>query len=206
MAAAPHRHGPAVTADARDKWDNCYLGRESADFDSVCDVLSRHAFLLPAQGLALDLACGHGANALWLAQQGLEAEAWDISAVAVGRLRAEAAKRGLRVNASACDATATAWPAARYDVIVVSRYLERSLCGIIMQALKPGGLLFYQTFIRDKLDPSGPGNPNYLLETNELLRLFAPLTVLYFEEYGRVGDLSRANRNEACLAALKPLI
>ena len=72
-----------------------------------------------------------------------------------------------------------------------------------MAALKPGGLLFYQTFTRHKLDKSGPSNPDYLLARNELLQLFAPLTVIYYQEYPAIGDLQRGNRNEAQLIGQK---
>jgi len=74
-----------------------------------------------------------------------------------------------------------------------------------MAALTTGGLLFYQTFTRDKLDRQGPGNPDFLLASNELLRLFAPLTLIFYQEYARIGDLQRGDRNEARFIGQKPL-
>ena len=83
--------------------------------------------------------------------------------------------------------------------MVVSRFLERSLAGNLVRALKPGGLLFYQTFIREKADAAGPHNPAYLLRPNELLELFKDLRLLVYREEALIGDLDRGFRNEAML-------
>lgn len=91
-----------------------------------------------------------------------------------------------------------------FDVIVVSRFLERALCPAIAAALRPGGLLFYQTFVRDDVGAHGPANPAYRLERNELLRLFPQLTLRLYREEGRVGDVTRGVRDEAWLIAQRP--
>ncbi|WP_246598886.1 class I SAM-dependent methyltransferase [Methylogaea oryzae] len=160
-----------------------------------------NAHLLPPSGRALDLACGLGGNALLLARLGLRVHAWDISPVAVERLRLAAAEPGLAIDAEVRDAENAPWPQAFFDVIVVSRFLCRPLAGPIAAALKPGGLLFYQTFVGDKAEGIGPSNPDYLLERNELLRLFAGLRVIAYREEGLVGDMGRGFRNEAMLVA-----
>jgi tellurite methyltransferase len=90
-----------------------------------------------------------------------------------------------------------------YDVIVVSYFLERKLAPALIRALQPGGLLFYQTHIRDKVDDSGPANEAFLLARNELLSLFSDLTVLVYREEGRVGDIRRGFRNRAMLVGMK---
>ena len=68
------------------------------------------------------------------------------------------------------------------QIIVVSRFLERALCPALFSALKPGGLLFYQTFLRDRRAGSGPKNPRFLLAHNELPELFRELLILAYEE------------------------
>jgi tellurite methyltransferase len=65
----------------------------------------------------------------------------------------------------------------------------------LMTALKPQGLLFYQTFNQSKLDEKGPSKPEFLLSRNELRETFADLHLLYYREDGRVGDLSNGRRN-----------
>ena len=61
-----------------------------------------------------------------------------------------------------------------------------------------------QTFILDRVDDTGPSSGRYRLESNELLRLFAGLTVRYFREDGLVGDTARGLRNVAQLIAQVP--
>ena len=187
-------------------WDRRYSQAPQPGAPEPALVLADNAHLLPARGRALDLACGLGNNALFLAARGLETHAWDISPVAIGRLREAAAARGLAVHAEVCDVSAPGapWPVSSgFAVIAVSRFLDRALAPRLAEALSPGGLLFYQTFTRDRVGEGGPGNPDYLLAENELLRLFAGLTVRVYREEGRVGDLGRGLRSHACLVGQK---
>jgi hypothetical protein len=71
-------------------------------------------------------------------------------------------------------------------------------------ALRPGGLLFYQTWTREAVTGRGPANPAYRLEPGELLRAFAGLRVLAYREEGRVGDVARGVRDQAWLVAMRP--
>mgnify|MGYP006271918017 CR=1 FL=1 len=192
-----------MTEQLTAKWDAFY--RES---DSDCHpvhVLRQHMYLLPRKGQCLDLACGLGANSIFLAELGLSVDAWDISQVALKKLQHKADLQGfLPIQCRKVYIQANSLPRNQYDVIVVSRFFDRSLSDAIIGALKPGGILFYQTYTREKLDPNGPTNTDYLLKRNELLRLFNPLTVVYYQEFANLGDLNFANRNEAMLIAQKP--
>ncbi|MDO6459995.1 class I SAM-dependent methyltransferase [Granulosicoccaceae sp. 1_MG-2023] len=188
--------------DSAEKWDARYRAGDGRPAPPA-QVLSENRHLLPDSGRALDLACGLGGNALLLAEAGLETAAWDISAVALEKLSAEARARSLSVTTCCCDLSATALPRAQFDVIVVSRFLERALSGPICQALTPGGVLFYQTFTREKTTSAGPSDPRFLLGANELLRLFAGLRVLAFRDEGRQGDVSTGLRNESWIVAKK---
>jgi SAM-dependent methyltransferase len=192
MAAKTHRHDALST---QDKWNAIYE-QHSAEWLPAA-VLANHVALLPENGLALDLACGLGANALLLAEHGLEVEAWDISDRAIARLQTQAGQRNLSIQTTVCDIATDLLQANRYDVIVVSRFLERSLCRALMSALKPGGLLFYQTYTATKPHDTGPGNPLYLLKSGELLGLFADLMPVFYQDFARIGDLTRLERNEA---------
>jgi len=184
----------------REKWDRIYQ-QSQAEEPAPAEVLSENAHLLPAAGTALDLACGLGGNALFLARRGLSVTAWDISPVAIEGLSARAAD--LPLSAQVRDVEAEPFPVAVFDVAVVSRFLCRRLARPIMDSLKPGGLLFYQTFTQAKLNPQGPSNPDFLLAENELLALFGELRVLAYREDGQTGDLSLGRRDEAYLVGRK---
>ena len=166
-------------------------------------VLQENAHLLPADGEALELACGLGANARFLARRGLSVSAWDISAVAIAGLTDLARAEDLPLRAEVRDVVADPPSPDSFDVIVVSHYLERGLAPALIRALRPGGLLFYQTFTVAKVSDYGPRNPAFRLQANELLQLFADLQVLVYREEGRVGDTGQGFRDEAMLVATK---
>jgi SAM-dependent methyltransferase len=192
-----------MNPDPAAKWDARY--RERSGTPLPARVLVDNLHLLPKGGDALDLACGLGANALLLCSRGLRTRAWDISAVAIGALRA-AAPAGCGLIAEVRDVVRQPPAPDSLDVIVVAHFLERGLFPSLIAALRPGGLLFYQTFTRAAVDPQpGPGNPDFRLDDNELLALCAPLRLLVYREEGLVGDRSRGWRNEAMVVACKPL-
>jgi len=184
------------------KWDRIYTQAKPFDYP-VSPVLGDNAFLLPEPGAALDMACGLGGNALFLAERGFGTQAWDQSRVAIEKLQLQAREKNLPVSARVIKIQGKSFINCAFDVIVVSRFLDRTLADGIMTALKPGGLLFYQTYTREKTASQGPQNPDYLLAENELLNLFSRLRVVYYRENGRIGDVCRGLRNEAQLIACK---
>jgi SAM-dependent methyltransferase len=184
------------------KWDGIHA-QAPAGAPPAAHVLLANAHLLPSSGKALDLACGLGGNALFLARRGLAVTAWDISPIAIARLKAQAQHLRLNLDAQARDVELEPLPQGAFDVIAVSRFLSRALAAPLLGSLKPGGLLFYQTYTRDKLSPAGPSNPDYLLAENELLRLFSGLRILYYREDSRCGDLALGMRDEAGMVGVK---
>lgn len=148
--------------------------------DRPAEWLERHAPLLPASGRALDVACGRGRHARWLAARGLDVDAVDVDPGAVAALNSEARARGLSIHARAADleSGADGLPLATYDVVVVTCYLHRPLFPALLAALRPGGLLIYETFTRAQARRGKPTNPAFLLEPGELRRLVAPLEIL----------------------------
>lgn len=185
------------------RWDRRFAEDQSAA-GSPAFVLSEFAHLLPMCGEVLDYACGRGANALFLAEQGLQVSAWDYSVEALKKLKRDADSLRLSIKTRNVDLEANDFCITTlFDVIVVSNYLYRPAFAKIIDGLKPGGLLFYQTFVQDKVNPAGPSSPDYLLKTNELLRLCQPLQIVAYREEGSLGDTSKGLRNQACLIGRK---
>jgi tellurite methyltransferase len=189
--------------DAREKWDAIYRDRSRLPSPPT-RVLAENLHLLPEDGDALELACGLAGNAVLLAERGFRTQAWDISPVVTGRVQEFARERGLPLTAEARDLIASPPPANRWDVIVVAHFLDRGLFPAIRAALRPGGLLFYQTFTRTSLTGTGPKNPDFRLATNELLSLCSGLEVLVYREEGLAGDVSQGLRDEAMIVARRP--
>jgi len=185
----------------QEKWNHRYAvaGAKS----QAAQVLRENRHLLPTSGDALDLACGLGANALLLAQMGLTVQAWDLSSVAIDALQSRATTEHLRVQAAVRDVNKQPPAPASFDVIVVSYFLQRALAPVLCRALRPDGLLFYQTFVKDKVSQKGPTNPDFLLAKNELLTMFAPLCLRVYHEAGTLGDITQGLRNEALFIGQK---
>ena len=181
-----------------EKWDAKYRAGYH-DRTKPADVLSEYGHLLPVQGRALDLACGTGANALFLARRGLKTTAWDISAEAMAVLRTQAAANNLVLETRTCDVTDTVIPAQSFDVISVSYFLERTLFPAIINALKMNGLLFYQTWLRERCTEKGPRNEDFRLGANELLQLCGGLHIIIYREEGLTGDPGQGLRDEVML-------
>lgn len=197
MAGTPCQQTRLVLMNALiNKWNNIYSQAEIA-LPAPAPVLRENAFLLPATGTALDLACGLGGNAIFLAQQQLAVTALDISNVAIEKLTVYAARKELNLCARRQAITPQSLGGQCFDVIVVSRFLDRTLRDAIIDALKPDGLLFYQTFTQEKTNRTGPSNPDYLLAENELLALFSPLRLLYYRDNGLCGKQQSGLRGEA---------
>lgn len=190
-----------MSSEIEAKWNTRYREREAPT--NAAKVVEENQHLLPNSGCALDLACGLGANALLLARAGLETYAWDISAVAIERLSDSAAVQNLSLHTEVRDVSVQPPEPNRFDVIVVSWFLERVLAPALVAALRPGGLLFYQTHTALRIDDSGPRNPDFLLQDNELLQLFAALKPRVYREENKLGDIQRGWRNSAYLIAEK---
>jgi SAM-dependent methyltransferase len=185
----------------QDKWDNIYRNKHAEPAASF--VLTNYSYLLPAEGRALDLACGQGGNALFLAQLGLEVQAWDASTVAIEQLEKYAKLKNLDIDTQVRDViTSPPFPES-IDVMVVSFFLDRALCAQLYSALKPGGVLFYQTYCQQKTSEQGPKNPDYLLADNELLQLFPQMKVRIYQQDALLGDAKQGLRNQAILVAEK---
>jgi hypothetical protein len=86
----------------------------------------------------------------------------------------------------------------QYDLILVFFYLQRELFPALISALKSGGMLIYKTYTSEqkRFSTTGPTHPMFLLEPNELLRAFASLRILHYQE-------TIAEKGVAELVALK---
>ena len=185
----------------KEKWNERYRTRPGDR--QASRVLRDNLHLLPGGGRALDLACGAGGNAILLAEQGLKVDAWDIADVPIATLQAVASKRQLPVEARVRNVEENPPGPGTFDVIVVSYFLDRDLIPDIIRALKPGGLIYYQTFTRQCVSDRGPRCAEFRLADQELLHLFSGLQVLFYREEGRVGNLQKGFRDEAMLVGRK---
>jgi len=146
-----------------------------------------------APGKALDIGMGQGRNSLFLAALGWEVTGFDISDVGVKQAQAEAAKRGVKLDAKVGDVDKFDYGKDRYDLIVgmyMHEYLTRN-AGKVVAALKPGGMLVVEGIHRDIGKDSLQGKP-YGHTNNELAKVFGALRIKYYEDTLSKADWDRS--------------
>ncbi|HBA88447.1 MAG TPA: SAM-dependent methyltransferase [Geobacter sp.] len=119
---------------------------------------------------ALDLACGEGRNALYLAQNGYQVTAVDIAERGLKRGEKRAAELGVSVEFVHADLE-TWRPEGLFDLILNFNFLLRPLIPWIVESLAPGGVVVMETIL-DAPGLHGEHRKDYLLQPGELERLF----------------------------------
>jgi len=158
----------------------------------------RFAPLIPTGGGVLDVASGSGRHARWLAGSGYRVEAVDRDTQALAALEDVTG-----VVTRVADLENDRWPydGAAFDAVVVTNYLYRPRFDRLIDAVKPGGLLIYETFMLGNEAFGRPSNPDFLLRPGELLDRVRPrLTVAAFEQ-GRVDVPKPAVIQRICAIA-----
>ena len=164
-------------------WDERYRNEDAVPERGPAAFLVEHHHLLPERGRGLDVAMGTGRNALYLASLGYEVTGIDVSGVAVERCREEAERRGLRIEAVQADLGSYRLPSEAYDVIIDFYYLQRELAPALVAALRPGGVLVFESFTMEQRRFGwGPQQEEFLLRPGELRTLFPGLEELVYRE------------------------
>lgn len=156
-----------------DRWERKYAAGNPNPTFAPNPLLLQYAHLLDGPGIALDLACGVGHNAIFLAQRGYRVLAIDASVTGLRYGRAAIAAADLAVLLVAADLERFVLPPALFNAVAVFRYLERALLPAIKSAVTPGGLVIYETFNINRLHAAPRMKRAYLLEPGELTRWFA---------------------------------
>jgi SAM-dependent methyltransferase len=148
-------------------------------------LVIRHMELLTQPGLALDVACGTAASGLYLARRGWKVIGLDAAAAALRLAQARARKEKLELPLAVMDVADLWLPEERFDLVLNLYFLERSLWPLYRRTLKPGGLLFFETFVWQ----AGEGSRReFFLEPGELRQAFADWQVLHYGERLRRRD------------------
>ncbi|MEO6392764.1 MAG: methyltransferase domain-containing protein [Pyrinomonadaceae bacterium] len=188
-------------------WDERYRSGEYANL-VPSELLSR-AISGVATGAALDLACGAGRHALYLAENGWRVTAVDSSVVGVDLLRTRARERDLSIDAWVTDLEQGEfdWAPHTYDLICDLYYLQLDLFPKIRISLKPGGLFVAAIHLAGpdrSLDNTGH---RFVLESGELLEYFNDWEILHYYETKDIDtDAGQHHRPTSELIARYPTI
>jgi tellurite methyltransferase len=183
-------------------WDQRYrtAARPAEDFNSAPTPLLVETAKAVKPGKALDLACGAGRNALWLAEHGWSVTAVDGAAAAIEILRNHTAQRDLRIDTRVADLEKREYriESSQWDLIVIAYYLQRDLFEPAKRGVKPGGLLLVIVHIPEP----GEESTRNSLPPGELRKYFDGWEVLHSYEGKPVDDAHR--RSVAEIVARRP--
>lgn len=125
----------------RTRWDAVYTDPDQAPTPALPAAFGDHEDLFPHTGTALEIACGSGAAAVWLAQRGLDVHGVDVSSVAIDRSRALAEQAGVTVRFEAVDLDEGLPPGGPVNLLLCHKFRDPTLYPQMLSRLAPGGLL-----------------------------------------------------------------
>ncbi len=190
------------------KWNRkyCEKGLASVGTEPAEWLVAHRNLLTPKlHGRALDVACGSGRNAAYLARLGFTVDALDVSDVVIAWLRERVEREGLSVHPRCCDLAREPLLRREYQVVLNFNFLQRDLFAALKDATEPGGLVVFETFTRlqGKL-PCGPSDPEHTLEAGELRRTFADFEILDYREKTLFPEDVHKTKAIASLVARRP--
>lgn len=193
----PRKNGGALKADQK-RWDTRFGRKEFALGKEPNSFLKKHIHLIP-RGKALDIAAGEGRNAVFLAQNGFDVDAVDISEKGLKKAQKLAKGKGVKINTFLVDLNQYYITRERYDLIINFYFLKRRLIPRIKKGLREGGKVIFETYLLEhrKLGTGGPKQAKYFLKPNELLWRFKDFRILFYRE-----GIFREGRRKKAVASL----
>jgi len=153
-----------MAEEDRVRWDKKYTNKHPIP-SKIVEVLEKYYTLVKGRE-ALDLACGTGRNAKFLANKGFKVDALDISPVAL-----ESLQNIENIYSKEVDFDTYQLKKNSYDLVVCTYYLNRDLFPQIQDALRVGGIFIFETFMHHEENTKVPSNRSFLLEQGELEQL-----------------------------------
>ena len=201
---------PATASADVERWNQRFAQPDFVFGEEPNAWLRAHAYHWRAGQRVLCVADGEGRNSVWLAQQGLRLEAFDISPVGVAKARGLAQRRGVQVDYQVADCDGFAWPRAAYDGVAAifvqfaDPAMRARLFTRIVDSLAPGGVLVLQGYTPQQLvyRTGGPAQVENLY-TEALLRAsFGALELLTLSDYEAEVDEGAGHRGRSALIGL----
>jgi len=170
-----------IAIEDKIKWDEKYkqnpdLLKKRPASQKLIQVLNHIS-----QGKVLEIACGTGRNSIYLAQNGFDIDAFDISSVALNTLN----EKGFsNIHTKQVDLEKYPLPNDYYNLIVMTNYLDRELIPTLCSSLKKDGFIFIETYMEHPSNTKKHSNNNFLLQANELKTFFnTDFQVIEYDEF-----------------------
>lgn len=187
--------------DSKSKWNNKYKDRLNDHVHQAPNERLKSLSSYLKGGLALDLACGLGANSFFLADLNYQVQAFDISDIAIDFVTEQVNKQELTVHPRLCDLTELSKlhiENQSLDLVVITYYLDRLTFPFVKSIIKENGYFFMETFYTSPLNEEQRISDQFKLKPQELLSEFKDWHVLFYEENeqeGRQTIFARKNLN-----------
>lgn len=185
----------------RNDWDDRYETGDYTPRSYPSQLLTEYIECAP-DGRAIEVATGTGRNALFLAEQGYDVDALDVSEAAIEQGKRNADERSLSVNWICADVADHKFPRNAYTLAVVSFYHNPGLVSALVDTLKPGGILVYEHHVRTSEDVERGPSADHHYRPNELLHSTLDLTVLFYREAVRTFDSGGRAGTTAAIASI----
>jgi 2-polyprenyl-3-methyl-5-hydroxy-6-metoxy-1,4-benzoquinol methylase len=185
-----------MAREDRERWDKKYQNNPIPT--KIVEIVERYAKLATGKKV-LDIACGMGRNSKFLASNGFEVDALDISPIAIENLKNTKNIRAVEVDFDTYNLKENS-----YDLIVCTYFLKRSLFPQIEKALKEDGVFIFETFIHHPDNTKAPSNRSFLLEEGELEVTFDDrYEILHLREFMDEGICGEKSMKASMVAKKK---
>lgn len=173
-------------------WDKKYNNEEYVFGKTPAKFLSQNYSYIPEGSRVLDMGMGEGRNAVFLARKGYKVTGVDISSVAVNKAQLLAREFGVRINTVVASLNNYKIPKNSLDAVICFYYVDRSLNKRMIEWLKPGGILIYESHTDNQRKVKGNESydKRYLLRESELMTMFPNMRVLKYEEPLHLGNFT----------------
>ena len=170
----------------KEKWDLKYLKKSQLLRPRDASKNLQECIVHCKGSNALDLACGSGRNSIFLAECGFDVDALDIAEVALEALHTEAKKKNLlsKINIYQVDLDTYEIQEDKYDLIVMTNFLDRTVLESAKNTLKVDGILFVETYMISDENEKKESDLKNLLRDQELKNMLDDSwEILHYDEF-----------------------
>lgn len=189
-----------MSLNDKKRWNARYSQQSNWRNHPPKNILIEYSHLIPKNSIVLDAAAGLGGNGRYLSEKGHTVISLDISVVGILKSKQMNIASNLNFIGAVYDLSNPWMPKNYFDAILNFSFLERKCFSAYKKALKPNGLLFFQTFLKN---PKDSEEKIHYLEKGELLKEFQDFRIIFHNIRKITSGIKHSNRQVEQLVAQK---